>query len=138
MDEENQSPTSEEPTPDHNGLCGSQNSGSPEVPPVGQNLQIVEDDNEDNTFVNTSIEEAANTSEKEAAEIGETTTTTSTTLPSRYPRREHRAPSQYSGYVPISYVCRRRYVFLEKGDDVTLIVQTHACILYTWYPVIDT
>ena len=104
VDEENQSPTPEEPAPDHDGPCGSQNSGSPEVPPVGQNLQIVEDDDEDNTFVNTPIEEAANTSEEEAAEMGETTTTTSTTLPSRYPRREHRAPSRYSDYVPISCV----------------------------------
>ena len=64
MDEENQSPTPEEPAPDHDGPCGSQNSGSPEVPPVGQNLQIVEDDDEDNTF--------NNTSEEEAAEMGQT------------------------------------------------------------------
>ena len=104
VDEENQSPTPEEPTPDCDGSCGSQNSGSPEVLPVGQNLQIVEDDDEDNTFVDTSIEEAANTSEEEAAEMGETPTSISNTLLSRYPRREHRAPSRYSDYVPISCV----------------------------------
>jgi len=76
---------------------GSQSSGLPGAPPVGQNLQIIDDDDDGNTV----------NFEEQAAEMEETTATSptaTTTHLSRYPRREHRAPSRYSDYVLISYV----------------------------------
>ena len=66
------------------------NPDLPESPPVGQNLQIVDDDDHDNNTASMTLEDHT-----------EETVPTST---SRYPRREHRVPSRYSDYVPISCV----------------------------------
>jgi len=68
---------------------------------VGQNLHIV-DDNDDYNAVY-----VGETSEEQAAEMDEPTATNPSTpiaLPTRYPRRKHRAPTRYSDYVPISCV----------------------------------
>ena len=91
INEEDQSQAQEAPAPD-----GSQSLESPRAPPVGQNLHVVDEDDDDYTV--------GNTIGDQEAETGGTTATTRSTPPCRYPRREHRAPSRYSDYVPISYV----------------------------------
>jgi len=75
--------------PEPNRPC---NPELPVYPPFGQNLQIVVDDDDD----------IGMTLEDHAVETAITSPALSTQ--SRYPRREHRAPSRYSDYVSISCV----------------------------------
>ena len=75
--------------PEPNRPC---NPELPVLPPFGQNLQIVDDDDDN---IGTTLED-------HAVETAITSPPLSTQ--SRYPRREHRAPSRYSDYVPISCV----------------------------------
>ena len=71
----------------------SQSLELPDSQPVRQNLHIADDDD---ITVGTNLEYQA----EETATDG----TSATTHSSRYPRREHRVPTRYSDYVPISYV----------------------------------
>ena len=80
----------------------------PDLQPVGQNLHIVDDDDDDIT-VGTNLEKR-----QLLMGLQLLLTYSKYTCTCRYPRREHRVPTRYSYYVPISYV----QLLKKGGDDV--------------------
>ena len=76
---------------------------------MGHDLQLVDDDD---GFNGIPMSQAAPPGRSDLTAATEQPTPTS-----RYPKREHRAPSRYNDFVSPSCVD----VFLEKGGDITVI-----------------